>query len=271
MIRRRVAPSLRRMAAGLLLMSTAPHLAQAETTERQASVTPSVKTADTQISATEQARARVWGLDTVEWQRYRSLMQGVRGSVSPATLSPIEVLGIHARDQAERRRYAEQWATLMREDAERILAFQHAYDEAQQRLFPQHQLIDAIKLAMHQSQDKTGTDRALDSADRVLFFTATDCVACDALLDRLLTKLSTFDGIDLYLLDIAPGDEDRIRQWAGSRDIDPRWVHERRVTLNVDAGALDKLAGGIGNGSRQRPVVLRRRGDTLSPLSIARF
>jgi len=37
---------------------------------------------------------------------------------------------------------AEQWAMMMREDAERILAFQRAYDEAHKRLFPNGVLID---------------------------------------------------------------------------------------------------------------------------------
>ena len=62
---------------------------------------------DTTLSASELARARAWGLSATEWQRYQQLMQGIRGSVSPATISPIEVLGLHARDSDERRRYAE--------------------------------------------------------------------------------------------------------------------------------------------------------------------
>ncbi len=201
-----------------------------------------------------------WGLSSDDWQRYHTLMQGIRGSISPSSLSPIEVLGIHARNGEERRRYAEQWAMMMREDAERILAFQHAYDEAQQRLFPQGQLIDAVKLAMHQSKTKTAPDKELGPTDRVLFFTATDCVACDAILGRLLARLPTIDGIDIYLLDVAPADEGRIREWAGSRKIEPIWVHGRRVTLNVDGGALDKLAVRLGDPLAQRPVVLRRRG-----------
>ena len=110
-----------------------------------------------------------------EWRRYRALMTGVRGSISPATLSPIEVLGIHARDEQERQKYAEQWARIMREDAERILAFQHAYDEAQRRLFPQSQLIDALQVAMRPSKPAADTEAALGKTDRVLFFTATDC------------------------------------------------------------------------------------------------
>ena len=82
----------------------------------------------TPLSPVEKTRAEAWDLSDIEWQRYRALMEGIRGSISPATLSPIEVLGIHARDEGERRRYAERWARLMRDDAERILAFQHAYD-----------------------------------------------------------------------------------------------------------------------------------------------
>lgn len=82
------------------------------------------------------ARADLWGLSSVEWQRYESLMTGIRGSISPTSISPIEVLGIHARDDNERRTYAERWAQLMREDVDRILAFQRAYDEAGRRLYP---------------------------------------------------------------------------------------------------------------------------------------
>ena len=103
----------------------------------------------------------------------------------------------------------------------------------------------------------------MDSTDRVLFFTATNCGACNAILDRLLAKLPTIDGIDIYLLGVAPGDEDYIREWAGARKIEPDWVHERRVTLNVDAGALDKFSLRLDDPLEQRPVVLRRRGDAL--------
>ncbi len=257
---------------GLMLVSAGPLMAKnAGVTEQEGSDIQSARFSNTAQGATEKTRAELWGLSRDDWQRYRTLMQGIRGSISPASLSPIEVLGIHARTEEERHRYAQRWAMMMREDAERILAFQHAYDEAQQRLFPQAQLIDAVKLAMHQSKTKTALDGELGPTDRVLFFTATDCVACDALLDRLLARLPTIDGIDIYLLDVAPADEGRIREWAGSRKIEPGWVHGRRVTLNVDGGALDKLAARLGDPLAQRPVVLRRRGDAVLPLSSSWF
>lgn len=260
------------LTASVLLVEPVELMAQ--TASRSAQLDAHVRSAEiesTELTVSERARATVWALSEDEWRRYRSLMQGVRGSVSPASLSPIEVLGIHARNTQERRQYAEQWARMMREDAERILAFQHAYDEAQSRLYPQSQLIDALKVAMRPSKASTETDAALKPTDRVLFFTATDCGACDVVLDRLLAKRSTFAGIDLYLLDVAVGEEDRIRRWAESRNIDPRWVHERRVTLNRDGGALARLTATTGGRQDAPPVVLRRRNDAISSLSTAQF
>ncbi|NKB65228.1 MAG: TIGR03759 family integrating conjugative element protein [Gammaproteobacteria bacterium] len=221
---------------------------------------------DPNISRTEQ-----WDLNDGEWQRYQSLMQGIRGSISPATLSPIEVLGIHARNNEERRRYAEQWAMMMREDAERILAFQHAYDEAQKRLFPNSVLIDSRALTPKASPRDLAEDLSWQPIDRVLFFTDTQCTPCDAVLERLVSQLEQFAGIDLYLVDVAAGEESRIREWAASKQINPTWVSEQRVTLNIDAGALDKVLTHTGQQSTTLPVLVLWRGDQLTPLPVSRF
>ena len=142
----------------------------------QTARTETVRTDQTNLSRSDIARAQAWGLSETEWRRYQSLMQGIRGSVSPETISPIEVLGIHARDEAERRRYAELWAQAMWEDAERILAFQRAYVEAGRRLYPGVPLIDPSRLP-----EKDEETAGLEPQDRVLFFTRPDCDACDAL------------------------------------------------------------------------------------------
>ncbi|MCB1753820.1 MAG: TIGR03759 family integrating conjugative element protein, partial [Gammaproteobacteria bacterium] len=147
-------------------------------------------------------RAQLWSLSATEWRRYRQLMQGIRGSISPPTIPPIEVLGIHARDEAERRRYAEAWARAMREDAGRILAFQQAYDAAGRRLYPDEPLIDVYRLP-----GKSVATDALQSTDRLLFFTRPACPVCDLLLDRLLRRIDAVGGIDIYLSGLVPGDD----------------------------------------------------------------
>ncbi len=208
------------------------------------------------LSATDLAQAHIWDLSEAEWNRYKTLMQGIRGSVSPETISPIEVLGIHARDNAERQRYAKIWARAMREDVGRILAFQHAYDAAGKRLYPDTPLIDTSQLPVKEAEISV-----FQSTDRILFFARPDCPACDMLLSRLLKRLDEVAGLDIYLLGIASND-DAVRDWASSHQIRPEWVRTRRVTLNHDADALDRLTSGKGN----VPYLLRRRGTDLSEL-----
>ena len=221
--------------------------------------TPTVatRTLPWQEDESERVAARAWGLDAREWQRYRTLMQGMRASISPATISPIEVLGIHARNPAERRRYAERWARAMHEDVERILAFERAYQAAFRRLYPDAVLIDHKRLAALEPPTP------LQAGDRVLFFTRTDCPPCDALLSRVLKHQPRVAGIDIYIAGLGPGDDDGVRSWARERGIDPGEVHARRITLNHAGARLDELTDGQGT----IPYLLRERQGDLAPLS----
>lgn len=225
----------------------------------ETAITPSL-TNEPALTASERVRLQAWELSTAEWHRYQQLMQGVRGSVSPATISPVEVLGIHARDAGERRRYAERWARILHEDVGRILAFQRAYDAANRRLYPDQPLIDLTRLPV--PDKKSGT---LQPGDRVLFFTRTDCPACDVLLERLLKRLDRVAGIDIYITGMNAGGDAGIRNWAARHGIDPAWVRSRRITLNHEAGALERLTRGRG----EIPYVMRRRGQDLSAVRAA--
>ena len=209
------------------------------------------------LSATDLARAHVWELSETEWRRYQQRMQGIRGSISPSTISPSEVLGIHARDEAERQQYAEAWACAMREDVDRILSFQRAYDTAVKSLYPNEPLIDIDRLP-----GKSAETSALQSTDRLLFFARPACPTCDLLIHKLLKRIDEVSGIDIYLTELAPGDDAAVRDWASRHQIESEWVRSRRVTLNHDGGALEKLTSGQG----EVPYLLRRRGKELSQL-----
>lgn len=225
-------------AVGVCLLLVSASVSAAELTdtsikETGVTVTP---TDALPLSPTERTRARAWGLSETQWRRYRQLMQGIRGSISPATISPIEVLGIHARSDTERWQYAERWARLMRKDVNRILAFQRAYDAAGRRLYPNEPLIDPERLpgrSLHPDRLRPG--------DRVLLFLRSDCLSCDRLLRRLLGRIDRIAGIDIYLTDLEAGDDEAVRHWASQHQIRPEWVRRRQVTLNRDAGALGRL------------------------------
>ena len=247
----------------LLLVLAVPVLGQSvSSTETAETHRLSHEAARTPLSMTELARSSAWGLSEIEWRRYQALLLGIRGSVSPANLSPIEVLGIHARDSAERRRYAEIWAQAMREDAERILAFQHAYDAAMKRLFSGQMLIDVGKL-----QTLPQKTSELQADDRILFFTRVMCPACDAVLVKLISRLDTVAGIDIYITNVPTKDDEVIRAWAEEHGIERDWVGTRRVTLNHNAGALEKMT----DGPVETPALFIRRNGQLATLSYAQL
>ncbi|MCG7890202.1 MAG: TIGR03759 family integrating conjugative element protein [Candidatus Thiodiazotropha endolucinida] len=252
---------LKSVVLSIVLVASYPAVAAtvSQTQVKETGQDASLRTTNT-LSATERSRARLWELSETEWRRYKQLMQGIRGSISPSTISPIEVLGIHARDDAERRRYAEAWARAMYEDAGRILAFQRAYDAATKQLYPNELLIDINRLP-----EKTEPTSALQSTDRLLFFARPECPACDLLMGKLMKRLDEVRGIDIYLTGIEPGDDAAVRAWASTHAIDPGWVRNRRITLNHDGGALERLTRGQG----EVPTLLRRRGEDLSPIRAA--
>lgn len=90
--------------------------------------------ASTQLSLQEQAQ--FWGLTLEEMGRATALLRGPRASFSIANLSPIEALGIHARSEGERRRYAELMVRVQHLDVERSVAWVREIAAAKQRLFP---------------------------------------------------------------------------------------------------------------------------------------
>ncbi len=133
-------------ALALLIASIAGFPAQAQTT---AVKTQQARTQEGEISRTystlddrDRLLAQIWNLSSEEMIRAKVLLEGPRKSFSVANLSPIEALGIHARNDAERRKYAELFARAFHADVERSLAWNTAFYEAMGRLYPNEPMVD---------------------------------------------------------------------------------------------------------------------------------
>lgn len=94
--------------------------------------------------AADLEQARIWGLGVDEIERARLLMQpgSARAAFSAPNISPVEVLGIHARSDAERRRYAELFAKALHADTERVVAWIATYSAVYARLYPNEPVMD---------------------------------------------------------------------------------------------------------------------------------
>lgn len=167
--------------------------------------------------------ASEWGLQAQEWARYRELMAGPLGIYSP-NLDPLSALGIEARTDEERRRYAELQVQIEARRVEKLLAYQRAYDEAWQRLSPGMQRVNL--------PDDLPTAAGVRGGGRTAVFVKDGCAACGQLVQRLQTSGAEFD---LYMVG-SRQDDARIRDWAKRAQIDPARVRSGSITLNHDGG-----------------------------------
>ena len=174
------------------------------------------------VERSDEQKASDWGLREEEWARYRAVMQGPLGIQSP-NLDPLTALGIEARSDEERRRYAELQVGIEARRVEKLLAYQRAYDEAWQRLHPDMERISA---------SLTDTDASAGEVGRLAVFVKDGCPSCDRTVQRLQTAGTEFD---LYVVG-SRQDDTRIRDWAKSVRIDPGKVRAGAITLNHDSG-----------------------------------
>lgn len=128
----------------MVLMAQAPAaLAQLKTQQTQETSSRPVATVSalSVLDASDRVAQEVWGLSNDEMLRAKVLAQGPRRNFSVPNLSPLEILGIHARSSAERQQYAERFARIFRADVERSIAWDRAYQEAMAKLYPNDPMI----------------------------------------------------------------------------------------------------------------------------------
>ncbi|WP_018988593.1 TIGR03759 family integrating conjugative element protein [Aromatoleum toluclasticum] len=213
--------TLRPMLAAVLLFTAMGTSAQPAAVTN-ARVVPSQVQPNT-VAALDERQARDWGLRPEEWARFRQLMQGPLGVYSPQ-LDPLTALGIEARSEEERRRYAELQVQAEARRVDKTLAYQRAYDAAWQRLFPGQRRV-SLPGAKAPGTGNTGSGR-------LAVFIKADCVPCAQRVQQLQAAGTVFD---LYMVG-SRQDDARIRQWATQAGIDPAKVRARAITLNHDAG-----------------------------------
>lgn len=172
-----------------------------------------------------------WKIEIEEAQRFEDLKSTPRGLPSP-NLDPLTTLGIEARNDAERRHYAELWVKQEYERTEKELKFQREVDAAWKRLMPNMLPVNMGNAA----------GIAHDSGGRLaLFVREADCQRCDA---RLSAVLADKRPVDIYLVD-SEGSDHKLRDWAKQHRISDEQVRDRRITLNHDAGRWMRYGNGI--------------------------
>ena len=209
------------------------------------------------IHSTDVNTTNPWNLTQRELERVKQLNEGIRQHLSVDNISPLEVLGIHARSDEERKRYAVQWAKQVLADTQRVLAFQRAYDEAIRELTQGQPLIDLAELPPNQEEPV-----AVLASDRLALFVKTGCPHCEQLLKQVLPSILKVAGLDIYFYGLTEKNGQLMRRWAQVNQIPPQAVAAGRITLNVEDGLLHQ----IHPRADSLPVLLKRTGEQFSLL-----
>lgn len=175
------------------------------------------------VQRNDSAIAQEWGLSSQEFQRYRTLMQGSRGVYSPG-LDPLTALGIEAQSDAERRRYAELQVRAEAQRVQKELAYDQAYRDAWNRLYPNLQPVQAG------GQSAPQASPAVRGNGRLAVFVTDSCAAC---IERVQALQSAGQAFDLYLIG-SQNDDARIRRWAvlaGNADLKNSKLTVRHRTI----------------------------------------
>ena len=234
----------------LVLVVFTPSVVLAQSQQQQvASDVSGVEQRQTQIRDTLREQAKDWGLSEHEWERYESIMEGIRGIWSPG-LDPLTALGVEAETTAERRRYAELMVEVERARVERELAFEREYQAAWARLYPDELRVlpfetnpsggdgGAVATGNGFLSQLTGGSSAGGLSTRARVYVAREgCRECSAAVSELI---GNGQPLDIFVVD-AGGDDDAIRAWARAHEIPVEAVQTRRITLNH--GALDASRG----------------------------
>ena len=211
-------------------------VAQAQAPQNLPASTPSTTQNTTvqnsRIAETDK-KAQQWNLQPEEWQRYQELMNGPLGIYSPG-LDPLTALGISARSDEERRRYARLQVMAETQRVERELAYQRAYDQAFKEMYP-----DLLPIAFETpvSVPAQTSSAVLQGNKRLAVFVRDNCKLCDVKVKQLQQSGT---GFDLYMVGSKQEDV-AIRRWATTVGIDPQKVFSREITLNHDAGRWQSL------------------------------
>ncbi len=188
----------------------------------------------------------VWDLSASDWQRYLELNAGPRGIWSPG-LDPITVLGVHARDKGERRRYAERFVALEEERSVGELAFQHMVNTVVADRYGDAPLSAGSLGGGADAQEST-------NAERWALFSPAFCEArCQQWVYRALSlvRRSPLAQLDIYLS--GASDDAGLQRWARNLGVASR---QPRFRLWHD-GAWRRLGADVAEVAPLR--LLRRR------------
>ena len=239
-------------------------------------ITPEQNTYNIKLTAAQKHQALVWGIDTTAEKRYLLLMRNKSGVYfKNRHLTPVEILGINARNDQERRQYAQLSAKQEMQKIAKIFAFSQAQHTASVELqkqlnLPLLQPFDYSKYSPYNYKPIN-----LQVNDKLFLFIKLGN-SVRPVISSLMTSIKNNPTIHLNIYFTEQKNQkitqDQIFKWAQAQAIPPQMVNDKLITLNI----ADKKFKAINkkdkrNKKNKLPMLILVRGGKSMIVDIGRF
>ena len=220
------------------------------------------------LTDAQKHQALVWGLSKKQEQRYVLLMQNRSGVYFKNTqLTPIEILGINARDDAERSQYAMLDAKQEFEKNAKILAFNAAYHKAATVLKEKLNLPIVYKFNYAKYSPYNYKPVQLQKNDKIMLFVKKD-ENVKSVVAYLMVEIERNSSLqmNIYFID-SDITKDEITKWAQRQDIPPEMVKNKFITLNFNHGQY----AAVNIKTKKTPLLILARNGHSRIIDTGRF
>lgn len=232
------------------------------------------------LTKADQQQAQSWGLDSSEEKRYLAIMTN-RGTqyfkardlkthagdmIVSDNYTPVEVLGINARTDAERRKYAQEQAEQEFQWNAKFLAYNNAYHKTAVTLKDELNLPIIKKFDTTKFSPYSYKPISLKPHDKLMLFVGIND-AVRSIISSLMGSITKDPNIQLDVYFVGKNiTKTEVQTWAKSQNLIPEMVKDHQITLNFGNDRFSEL-----NTNRKPPVLVLVRGAESHFVDTGRF
>lgn len=208
--------------------------------------------------------AKVWNLSLDEEKRYLLLMKN-KSTVyyQGLNMTPLDILGLNAQDDAEREHFAELAAKQEAIKVAQNLAWNNAFHNAYNKLFEGIPVVGDFDPAPFSPLNYKPL--RLSAGESLYLFVKPDD-AIKTVLMMLIEAINETPNTQLNLL-FLDMDEESIQVWASRHEIPYELVRGKRITLSQGELAYEALL----LKKKSTPLLLLAKNGTSTPVDLGRF
>ena len=243
------------------LHGTENALSKAGLTEFQDEV---VEEKEIELTAGQNHQAKVWNLTEAEEKRYLQLMQSRSGIYYQGLhMSPIDILGLNARNDAERAHFAELAAKQEAQKVAQNIAWNNAFYEAYNKLFKDTPVIGDFDPSPYSPYAHQPIQ--LQQGETLFLFIKPDD-AVKTIVMQLVDAITRTPNTTLHLLFIDM-DNDAIQLWANRQQLPLSLVTSQQITLSPGKQQYEALT----LKKKHTPLLLITHGKSSQVVDLGRF